>query len=59
MLRENLQDRPNIFQVLKEGCAMQGRDVPVQDVGIRFTQEEFIITMATDLQSFAIPRKNR
>ncbi|KAJ4110359.1 Ark- serine/threonine protein kinase [Fusarium oxysporum] len=32
MLRENLQDRPNIFQVLKEGCAMQGRDVPVQDI---------------------------
>ncbi|KAH7182688.1 uncharacterized protein B0J16DRAFT_151231 [Fusarium flagelliforme] len=32
MLRENLQDRPNIYQVLKEGCAMQGRDVPVQDI---------------------------
>lgn len=49
MLRENLQDRPNIFQVLKEGCAMQGRDVPVQDVGVRLSQEEFIITMVTDL----------
>ncbi|KAH7263186.1 hypothetical protein BKA59DRAFT_540636 [Fusarium tricinctum] len=32
MLRENLQDRPNIYQVLKEGCAMQGRNVPVQDI---------------------------
>ncbi|KAJ4264937.1 Ark- serine/threonine protein kinase [Fusarium torreyae] len=32
MLRENLHDRPNIYQVLKEGCAMQGRDVPVQDI---------------------------
>ncbi|KAF5018080.1 hypothetical protein F66182_9955 [Fusarium sp. NRRL 66182] len=32
MLRENLQDRPNIYQVLKEGCAMQGRDVPIQDI---------------------------
>jgi AP2-associated kinase len=34
MLRENLQDRPNIYQVLKEGCAMQGRNVPVQDVSV-------------------------
>ncbi|KAG8668626.1 Ark- serine/threonine protein kinase [Fusarium poae] len=32
MLRENLYDRPNIYQVLKEGCAMQGRDVPVHDI---------------------------
>ncbi|KAM0341132.1 hypothetical protein ACHAPU_010147 [Fusarium lateritium] len=32
MLRENLQDRPNIYQVLKEGCAMQGRNVPVHDI---------------------------
>lgn len=38
---------------------MQGHDVPVQDVGVRFSQEEFTITMATDLQSFATPRKNR
>ncbi|UPK93840.1 hypothetical protein LCI18_004775 [Fusarium solani-melongenae] len=32
MLRENMQSRPNIYQVLKEGCAMQGRDVPIQDI---------------------------
>ncbi|KAF4984152.1 hypothetical protein FZEAL_597 [Fusarium zealandicum] len=32
MLKENLQSRPNIYQVLKEGCAMQGRDVPVKDI---------------------------
>lgn len=32
MLKENLQSRPNIYQVLKEACTMQGRDVPVSDV---------------------------
>ncbi|OLN81655.1 Serine/threonine-protein kinase ppk30 [Colletotrichum chlorophyti] len=32
MLRENPQARPNIYQVLREGCAMQGRDVPIQDI---------------------------
>ncbi|KAM6519498.1 Ark- serine/threonine protein kinase [Fusarium falciforme] len=32
MLKENMQSRPNIYQVLKEGCAMQGRDVPIQDI---------------------------
>ncbi|PNY25805.1 Serine/threonine-protein kinase ppk30 [Tolypocladium capitatum] len=32
MLRENMEERPTIFQALKEACAMQGRDVPVQDI---------------------------
>lgn len=32
MLREDMQSRPNIYQVLKEACAMQGREVPIQDV---------------------------
>ncbi|KAI5459841.1 hypothetical protein BGZ63DRAFT_359183 [Mariannaea sp. PMI_226] len=32
MLRENMQARPTIYQVLKEGCAMQGKDVPIQDI---------------------------
>lgn len=32
MLRENQQSRPNIYQVLQEACAMQGRKVPVKDV---------------------------
>ncbi|POR37898.1 Serine/threonine-protein kinase ppk30 [Tolypocladium paradoxum] len=32
MLRENMEERPTIFQVLKDACAMQGRDVPVQDI---------------------------
>ncbi|EFQ33312.1 uncharacterized protein GLRG_08456 [Colletotrichum graminicola M1.001] len=32
MLRESPQARPNIYQVLREGCAMQGRDVPIQDI---------------------------
>jgi len=33
MLRENQQSRPNIYQVLREACAMQGREPPVKDVG--------------------------
>ncbi|KAL2752609.1 hypothetical protein ACRALDRAFT_2112266 [Sodiomyces alcalophilus JCM 7366] len=32
MLRENPQSRPNIYQVLREACAMQGRDVPISDI---------------------------
>ncbi|KAK9779061.1 hypothetical protein SCAR479_03928 [Seiridium cardinale] len=32
MLRENQQQRPNIYQVLKEGCVMQGREVPIHDI---------------------------
>ncbi|KAJ6444809.1 NAK protein kinase [Purpureocillium lavendulum] len=32
MLREKLDERPTIYQVLKEACAMQGRQVPVQDI---------------------------
>ncbi|UNI21342.1 Non-specific serine/threonine protein kinase [Purpureocillium takamizusanense] len=32
MLREKLDDRPTIYQVLKEACSMQGRQVPIQDI---------------------------
>lgn len=32
MLKEDPQARPNIYQVLKGACAMQGREVPVKDV---------------------------
>lgn len=32
MLRENQKSRPNIYQVLREGCAMQGQEVPIKDV---------------------------
>lgn len=32
MLRESPQMRPNIYQVLREACAMQGREPPVKDV---------------------------
>jgi hypothetical protein len=45
MLRENLHDRPNIYQVLKEGCAMQGRDVPVHDVSVSLRINELILTV--------------
>ncbi|KAI1769060.1 hypothetical protein GGR53DRAFT_475640 [Hypoxylon sp. FL1150] len=32
MLREDLRARPNIYQVLRESCRMQGRDVPINDI---------------------------
>lgn len=32
MLKENHQSRPNIYQVLKEACAMQNREIPIHDV---------------------------
>jgi AP2-associated kinase len=32
MLKENLNARPNIYQVLQEACDMQGRKVPIKDV---------------------------
>lgn len=34
MLKENMQARPNIYQVLKEVCVMQNREVPIHDVSI-------------------------
>ncbi|KAH9884569.1 protein kinase-like domain-containing protein [Xylariomycetidae sp. FL2044] len=32
MLRENPKSRPNIYQVLRESCLMQGREVPIHDI---------------------------
>lgn len=35
MLRESPQQRPNIYQVVAETCAMRHRACPIKDVGIR------------------------
>lgn len=32
MLRENPQKRPNIYEVVREMCHMQGKEVPIRDV---------------------------
>jgi len=32
MLREHPKDRPNIYQALKEVCAMRGTELPIKDV---------------------------
>lgn len=32
MLKENPNSRPNIYQVLREACLMQGIEVPIKDV---------------------------
>lgn len=50
MLRESPQARPNIYQVLREGCAMQGRDVPIHDVGTLLHRHHGHVTdICTDL----------
>jgi hypothetical protein len=55
MLRENLYDRPNIYQVLKEGCAMQGRDVPVHDVSVSSQTNEPILTIRRSIAAVLKP----
>ncbi|ROT42799.1 serine/threonine-protein kinase ppk30 [Sodiomyces alkalinus F11] len=40
LLRENPQSRPNIYQVLREACAMQGREVPIPDIYSGRTYQE-------------------
>lgn len=32
MLMENPQKRPTIYEVLREACSMQGKEVPIHDV---------------------------
>lgn len=32
MLKENPQKRPNIYEVVREVCLMQGKEVPIKDV---------------------------
>ncbi|KAF2970564.1 hypothetical protein GQX73_g2983 [Xylaria multiplex] len=32
MLRESQASRPNIYQVLRESCVMQGREIPIHDI---------------------------
>lgn len=40
MLREDLRARPNIYQVLRESCRMQGREVPIHDIYSGQSQSE-------------------
>ncbi|KAG6073048.1 hypothetical protein E4U16_004932 [Claviceps sp. LM84 group G4] len=47
MLREDMQSRPNIYQVLLEACAMQGREVPIQDIYSGKGQQESYSTSTT------------
>lgn len=34
MLKENPQKRPNIYEVVREACQMQGKEVPIRDVSL-------------------------
>lgn len=40
MLKENPASRPNIYQVLREGCRMRGIEVPIQDIYAGRSQSE-------------------
>lgn len=40
MLKENPQDRPSIYQVVKEVCSMRGAEVPIKDIYANRTQSE-------------------
>lgn len=42
MLRENPRSRPNIYQVLREGCLMRGREVPIKDVSSAYIIAQII-----------------
>ncbi|KAG5991825.1 hypothetical protein E4U52_003301 [Claviceps spartinae] len=47
MLREDMQSRPNIYQVLLEACVMQGREVPIHDIYSGKGQQESYSTSTT------------
>lgn len=32
MLKEDPRNRPNIYEVMREVCKMQGKEVPIKDV---------------------------
>lgn len=40
MLKENPQKRPNIYEVVREACQMQGKEVPIRDVSLQIIGEE-------------------
>ncbi|RDW71197.1 hypothetical protein BP6252_07760 [Coleophoma cylindrospora] len=40
MLKENPKSRPNIYQVLREACLMQGIQVPIKDIYATRTESE-------------------
>ena len=40
MLRENPSKRPNVYQVLKQVCQIQGKDVPIRDIYVERSHSE-------------------
>lgn len=41
MLKEHPQKRPTIYEVLREVCSMQGKEVPIRDVsGLLYPQAD-------------------
>lgn len=59
MLRESLDQRPNIYQVVKEACSMQGRDVPIQDVSLAAQSMRIVRTNELRRSTPAEPSPNR
>lgn len=50
MLKENPQKRPNIYEVLREACHMQGKECPIKDVRRPSLRVELRILTVIDLR---------
>ncbi|KAI2615438.1 kinase-like domain-containing protein [Hypoxylon sp. NC1633] len=60
MLREDLRARPTIYQVLRESCLMQGREVPIQDIYSGQIQAESKTSkQTTAVNPFSSKRRNQ
>lgn len=53
MLLENQQSRPNIYQVLREACSMQGREAPIKNIYSGGSRSE---ATKTETQSLPDPK---
>ena len=43
MLRENPQQRPNIYQVVAEVCSMRHRAIPIKDVCVAYALDFYLL----------------
>lgn len=61
MLRENPQKRPNIYEVVREVCHMQGKEVPIRDVRRIFELPLCVLLLILDRSTLIerLPRHER
>ena len=56
MLRESPQQRPNIYQVIREVCLIRGTDIPIKDVSISLCPGQIIAHSSRYMLAGQIPR---